>query len=135
MNIPDKAGLFREARRVLRNGGTFAVYDVMRLGNGPLEYPVPWAETEDLSALVRPEVYRDAAKAAGFALVEEENRSSIALDFFARIQAQAAGATPAPLGLHTLMGPTIREKTANMVKAIRASTIAPVQMIFRTQPA
>ncbi len=32
MNIPDKAALFREARRVLRIGGTFAVYEVMPHG-------------------------------------------------------------------------------------------------------
>lgn len=30
MNVPDKSLLFRETRRVLRDGGTFAIYDVMR---------------------------------------------------------------------------------------------------------
>lgn len=135
MNIPDKAALFREARRVLRNGGTFAIYEVMRLGGGTLAYPVPWAETENLSALTTPDAYREAAKAAGFLLIEEEDRSAIALEFFARIQAQAAGAAPAPLGLHTLMGPTVRQKVENMVQAIRAHAIGPVQMIFGTQPA
>lgn len=135
MNIPDKPALFREARRVLRSGGTFAVYEVMRTGDGALAFPVPWAETEDLSALELASAYRDAAGAAGFTLVEEENRSEVALEFFARIQAQAAGAAPAPLGLHLLMGPTVQQKTANMVSAIRAGTIAPVQMIFSTKPA
>lgn len=135
MNIPDKQSLFREARRVLRDGGTFAVYDVMKIGVGTLAFPVPWAETEDLSALEAPDVYRAAADAAGFALVGEEDRSVVALDFFARIQAQASAAAPAPIGLHLLMGPTVRDKTANMVAAIRAGTIAPVQMIFRAKPA
>jgi SAM-dependent methyltransferase len=135
MNIPDKRALFREARRVLRDGGTFAVYDVMLLNRGKLDYPVPWAERPELSALVVPEAYRDAGKAAGFLLVEQEDRSAIALDFFARIQAQAADSAPAPLGLHTLMGPTVKQKLANMIAAIRASTIGPVQMIFRAKPA
>ncbi len=132
MNIPDKAGVFREARRVLRDGGTFAIYEVMRVGEGELSFPVPWAETPDLSALDRPEAYRTAAKSAGFALVEEEDRRAIALDFFARLQAQISGTAPAPLGLHNLMGPTVKEKSANMIAALRAGTIAPVQMIFRT---
>jgi SAM-dependent methyltransferase len=134
MNIPDKRALFREVRRILSDRGAFAVYEVMRLGDGSLAYPVPWAETEDLSALERPEAYRDAANAAGFLLVDEEDRTVIALDFFARIQAQAAGAAPPPLGLHTLMGPSIKDKVANMIDAIRAGTIGPVQMIFRAQP-
>lgn len=131
MNIPDKAGVFAEAARVLKPGAVFAVYDVMRTGEGALDFPVPWAEREELSALETPGRYRDCAWAAGFTLESEENRCSIALDFFARVQAQASGAAPSPLGLHLLMGPTIRQKTANMIAAIKAGTIAPVQMIFR----
>ena len=130
MNVPDKPALFREARRVLRDGGTFAVYEVMRTGDGDLAFPVPWAETPDLSALEPPQTYRAAAEAAGFILEGEENRREVALDFFSRLQAQAASGAPPPLGLHNLMGPTMKEKAANMMAAVRAGTIAPVQMIF-----
>lgn len=131
MNIPDKSGLFREAARVLRHGGIFAIYDVMRTGEGMLAFPVPWAERAELSALETPETYRAAAKDAGLTLVSEANRREKALDFFARIQAQAGGAAPSPIGLHLLLGPSVKQKTANMMEAIRAGTIAPVQMIFR----
>jgi SAM-dependent methyltransferase len=130
MNVPDKAKLFREARRVLRDDGIFAIYEVMRTGEGDLAFPVPWAETADLSALESPEVYRAAATAAGFVLDSEENRREVALDFFSRIQAQAMSGAPPPLGLHNLMGTTVKEKVANMIAAIRAGTISPVQMIF-----
>jgi hypothetical protein len=135
MNIPDKPALFREARRVLRDGGVFAVYDVMKTGGEPMVYPAPWAETESLSVLDTPAVYRKAAEAAGFVLEDEENRAAIALEFFARIAAEAAGSAPAPLGLHTLMGPTVKQKVENMVSAIRAGTISPVHMIFRAKRA
>lgn len=134
MNIPDKAAIFREARRVLRDTGVFAVYEVMRIGEGELSFPVPWAETPNLSALETPEGYKTAADAAGFALFEEQDRRAIALDFFARIQAQTAGSAPPPLGLHNLMGPTVKEKSANMIAALRAGIIAPVQMIFQIMP-
>lgn len=133
MNVSDKEALFRETRRVLRDDGTFAVYEVMRTDDGDLAFPVPWAETPDLSALETPQTYRAAAEAAGFTLQAEENRSEVALDFFSRLQAQAASGAP-PLGLHNLMGPTVREKVANMIAAVRAGTIAPVQMIFSTAP-
>jgi SAM-dependent methyltransferase len=132
MNVPDKTALFREARRVLRDGGTFAVYEVMRTGEGELAFPVPWAETPDLSALETPQAYRAAAHAAGFTLETEENRREVALDFFSRLQSQAGSGAPPSLGLHNLMGPTVKEKVANMIAAIRAGTIAPVQMIFST---
>lgn len=131
MNIADKPKLFREAHRVLRPNGVFAVYEVARTGDGALSFPVPWAESEDLSALATPDAYRDAAAGAGFRLDRETDRRSMALDFFDRIRAEAAGATPSPLGLHLLMGPTIGQKMANMIDAIKNGTIAPVQMIFR----
>ncbi|WP_454657387.1 hypothetical protein [Bosea beijingensis] len=48
----------------------------------------------------------------------------------ARIQAQASSGAPPPLGLHNLMGPTVKEKVANMIGALNAGMIAPIQMIF-----
>lgn len=131
MNVPDKPAIFREARRVLRDKGMFAVYDVMRSGDGDLGFPVPWADTPEYSALERPQIYRDAAKAAGFTLVSERDKSAIALDFFARIQERTQGAAPPPLGLHNLMGPSVVQKTGNMISAIKAGIIAPTEMIFR----
>lgn len=133
MNVPDKRALFSEARRVLRDGGTFAVYEVMRTGDGDLAFPVPWAETSDLSALEAPQTYRAAAEGAGFILEAEENRRDVALEFFSHLQAQSASAAPPPLGLHNLMGPTVKQKAANMMAAVRLGTIAPVQMIFSTK--
>ncbi|WP_158266849.1 class I SAM-dependent methyltransferase [Alsobacter soli] len=130
MNVPDKAALFREARRVLRDGGKFAIYEVMRTGDGELSFPVPWAETPDVSALAPPETYRESADNAGFTLDSEENRRDIAIEFFSRVQAQAGSAAPPPLGLHHLMGPTVQQKMANMIAGIRSGTIAPIQMIF-----
>jgi SAM-dependent methyltransferase len=43
MNIADKAGVYREVRRVLKTGGVFALFEIMRGGaNGVIRYPVPW---------------------------------------------------------------------------------------------
>jgi hypothetical protein len=40
---------------------------------------------------------------------------------------QAAG--PSPLGLQIIMGPEAPQKMANMIAAIRAGAIAPVEII------
>ncbi|MDJ0942569.1 MAG: methyltransferase domain-containing protein [Kiloniellales bacterium] len=132
MNIADKESLFAEVFRVLRPGATFGVYDVMRLGEGELVFPVPWASTAETSAVAAPEAYKRALAAAGFAVTAERNRRDFALDFFAELRARiAAAGGPPPLGLHVLMGASGAEKIKNMVENIGAGRIAPVEIIAR----
>ena len=132
MNIADKARLFAEVHRVLKPGGSFGVYDVMRTGEGALTFPVPWAATDETSAVAAPEAYRQALEAAGFQVAAERNRRDFALDFFAELNAKiAAAGGPPPLGLHILMGETRAEKIKNMVENIAAERIAPVELIAR----
>lgn len=131
MNIEDKPGLFREAGRVLRAGGVFAVYDVMQTGAGELGFPVPWSSAPETSFLAPPEIYRAAAEGAGFTLVAERGRRDFAVAFFAALQAKIAQSGPPPVGLPLIMGERAAEKISNMVAGLRGGLIAPVEMIFR----
>ena len=129
MNLPDKARLFREAARVLRHGGTFAIYDVMRFGAHPV-FPLPWASEPEASFLSEPEDYLVAAEAAHFVLRTRRDRREAARDFFARMQARIAEEEPSVLGLPILMGEDAPAKFANMIEAVKTGDIAPVEMIF-----
>jgi len=132
MNIADKPGLFAEAARVLKPGGTFAVYEVMRTGPGDLAYPVPWSESRESDFSAPPETYREAARAAGFTLPAERNRRDMAIAFFrARREEAAKHGGPPPLGQHIVMRGDARQKMMNMLANVEAGTIAPVEMIFR----
>ena len=91
MNIADKRQLCAEVSRVLRPGGVFGIYDVMRTGEGELVYPVPWAATSQTSAVHAVDDYRVALRAADFIITVERNRRDFALEFFANITARAAG--------------------------------------------
>jgi SAM-dependent methyltransferase len=131
MNITDKSALMAETARVLRPGAPFLVYEVMRTGEGELDFPVPWASTPATSFVATPAQYREAARHAGFEVAHERERRDFALDFFARMQARIVESGPPPLGIHLFMGDTAREKIANMVANIQAGRIAPVEMILR----
>jgi ubiquinone/menaquinone biosynthesis C-methylase UbiE len=131
MNIPDKNGLCLEIGRVLRSGARFGVYDVMRLTDEELTYPVPWATTSNTSALASPDEYRAALEAAGFEVIHERSRHEFALAFFARLLAKATAAGPSPLGLHLVMGKSAPEKVRNMIENVSAGRIAPVELIAR----
>jgi ubiquinone/menaquinone biosynthesis C-methylase UbiE len=130
MNIADKSALFAEAARVLRAGGRFAIYDVMRTSEGELSHPLPWASTADTNAIGSSGQYRDALSSAGFEIVSERERRDIALDYFARQRAQVP-ARPAALGMHTLMGARRPEMVRNMSESISAGRISPVELIAR----
>ena len=64
MNIPDKAAVFTDVRRALRDGGTFAVFEQMRVGDGDLPYPLPWAEDGRTSFVASPDEYARDLEAA-----------------------------------------------------------------------
>jgi SAM-dependent methyltransferase len=127
MNISDKARLFSQIRRVIKAGGMFAVYEVMRTGAGELSFPVPWAAAPETSFLAMPDRYREILQAVGFRILSERNRLDFALEFFAAMKARASS----PLGLPLLMGPTAPLKMANMVANLKNGLIAPVEMICR----
>ena len=130
MNLPDKPKLFAEVNRVLRPGGCFAVFDVMQIGENHPNFPLPWSNRPETSFLEKPETYLDAAAAAGFTLTARRCRGDFARDFFKKLSASLAGSTPPPLGLGLLMGEETQTKVGNMVAAVSAGDIAPVEMIF-----
>ena len=130
MNLPDKPKLFAEVNRVLRPGGSFAVFDVMQIGENHPNFPLPWSSRPETSFLEKPETYLDAAAAAGFTLTARRDRGDFARDFFKKLSASLAGSSPPPLGLGLLMGEETQTKVGNMVAAVSAGDIAPVEMIF-----
>ncbi|BCG72462.1 SAM-dependent methyltransferase [Mesorhizobium sp. 113-1-2] len=135
MNLPDKKKLMSEAARVLRPGGVFAVYDVMRLKDGALTYPLPWASDETMSFVATPDDYRSAATASGFSVIAERQRGAFAVEFFAAIRArmaaaQAEGKTPPP-GVGLVMGEDARTKIANITAALEGGILAPVELLLR----
>ena len=104
----------------------------MRFGAHPA-FPLPWASDASSSFVETPDAYLAAADAAGFGLVARRDRGEVARDFFARMQeAMAAGRVP-PVGLPLLMGEAAPHKIANMVAAVGAGDIQPVEMIFRNR--
>jgi SAM-dependent methyltransferase len=131
MNVPHKDLLCAEAARVLKPGAVFAVYDVMRTGEGEVAFPVAWADTSAMSFLAYPATYRRALETAGFEVVTEEDRLDLALDFFRRMTARVAENGSPPLGIHVLMGPEAPRKVGNMIATLERGIVAPVEMICR----
>lgn len=129
MNIEDKGALFAEIGRVLRSDGRLAVYDVMRVGEAALDYPVAWAQDESTSFVAEIPAYHAAIEAAGLSVQATEIKKELGLEFFARMKARMAESGPPPLGLHIVMGKDAGVKAANMAANIAKGAIAPVLIL------
>ncbi|HEX7006690.1 MAG TPA: class I SAM-dependent methyltransferase [Alphaproteobacteria bacterium] len=134
MNIEDKPRLFAEVRRVVKRGGTFALFDIMRSGDRAPSYPMPWAETAETSFLASPAEYRRALEAAGFEITGERDRTAYAREFFGRAVARArAAGGPPPLGIHLLMKAGAQQKIANILSGLDSNLIAPTEIVCRAR--
>jgi SAM-dependent methyltransferase len=131
MNIADKAALFAEVRRVLKPGARFGVYDVMRMAEGELPYPMPWAGTPETSFVEPPETYRRLLGEAGFTVEAEHDRRELALRLGREARERAAAQGPSPLGPHLLMGPAAPQRVGNVMAAVERGLIAPIELVVR----
>jgi SAM-dependent methyltransferase len=133
MNIADKAGLFAEARRALKPGGRFGIYDVMLVEgrSRDLPYPMPWAETAETSFVESPEAYRRLLEGSGFTIETQRNRREFSLELGREMRARAAASGTPPLGLHIIMGPAATERLKNVMGSLEHNVIAPIEIIAR----
>jgi SAM-dependent methyltransferase len=121
MNIPDKEAVFAEVRRVLADGGRFAVYEQMRTAEGGLPYPMPWAEDERSSFVETVDDYTRHLETAGFRIEDVEDRT-------------AATQGPPPDGPVTnavVFGPRFVERIGNNITATKAGLLGAVLVLAR----
>jgi ubiquinone/menaquinone biosynthesis C-methylase UbiE len=126
MNIADRAGLYREIRRVLKSGGRFATYDVVSRQGEP-HYPVPWARTPATSFLLTADATREAIEAAGFRAQVWQDDSEAAKDWFAQVR--ASGPAPSP-NLGTVMGPDFAQFSHNLGRNIIEGRLGILTAVF-----
>jgi len=126
MNIADRPLLYREIRRVLKQGGRFATYDVVLKGESP-HFPVPWARTPETSFLLTEAATGEAIEAAGFRRLIWQDDTEAAKAWIAQLR--TSGPPPQP-NLGTVMGPDFRELAANLGRNLMEGRLGILTAVF-----
>jgi cyclopropane fatty-acyl-phospholipid synthase-like methyltransferase len=126
MNVDDKARLYSEARRVLVNGGRFALWDITSGESGELDYPLPWADDAASSHLATPDQLRALVESAGFAIEHWNDLTDQAAAFMQTLLAQPRN----PLGLHAFVT-DFKRKVENLTQALTDGRLRAIQAVVR----
>ncbi|NJD26085.1 MAG: methyltransferase domain-containing protein [Betaproteobacteria bacterium] len=129
MNIPDKRRLYSEMYRVLKPGGTLAIYDVLAGPSGPVMFPVPWARTPETSFLVSPDELRDLLHDAGFTVSNWNDTTAEAREWFVNLAERIRREGFPALGFHLLMGQDFREMAQNQGRNLAEGRISLGQVV------
>jgi SAM-dependent methyltransferase len=131
MNIPDKARLYKEMHRVLKPGGTLAIYDVLAGPSGPVLFPVPWARTPDTSFLVQPNELRKLLEGAGFTVTDWSDTTEAARAWFVSLAEKIRKEGFPSLGFHVLLGADFKAMAQNQGRNLQEGRIVLAQIVAR----
>jgi SAM-dependent methyltransferase len=132
MNIADKAGLYREIRRVLRSEGWLVLSEVARGTDGDVSYPMPWAATPAGSFLATVEGTRTALQTAGFEVGVVRSDLQRIQAFAARSRAIVERGEKPPYRANALInGEAAGTMLANVARAYRSGSLIPIEVVAR----
>ncbi len=119
MNIARKDKMYEEARRVLKPGGIFAVYDILQGAGGDMLYPAPWAGEPSISHLATPDEMETLLSDAGFKIIEAIDSTQASLDWLEAMAAGSGPASPLPVTVQLLFGDTFPAMRDNQLRGLR----------------
>jgi hypothetical protein len=129
MNIARKDRVYAEARRVLRPGARFAVYDILQGEGGDVLFPVPWAREPSISHLAKPDAIRSLLTGAGFKILHEQDSTAESQRWFEALAARIAqGALPA-VTFQAFLGNDFPAMARNQVTNLRDRRIRTVTYV------
>ncbi len=129
MNMPDKAGVYRELRRVVRDGGRFAFFDIIGGPNvADAVYPMPWATDVTTSFLEPEDALRTMLDDAGWRVRHWNDLTESALAFY------DIGGQPLPPGVVHPLAADFPTRIANLGTSTRAGATRVIQAVCDTTP-
>jgi len=129
MNIARKDRVYAEAKRVLRPGAHFAVYDILQGEGGDVLFPVPWAREPSISHLATPDAMQSLLTGAGFKIVDVQDSTEEGQRWFEAMAARMAQAAVPAVTFQAFLGNDFPEMARNQVTNLRDRRIRTVTYV------
>lgn len=127
MNIAAKNKMYVEARRAVKPGGIFAIYDILQGEGGEVLYPVPWAREPSISHLATLDEMKSLLAGAGFNVRDVYDSTEESQRFFERMAARITKTGAPPVAWRLFLGddfPVMVENQARNVAERRIRTVS-----------
>jgi ubiquinone/menaquinone biosynthesis C-methylase UbiE len=131
MNIPAKDKMYEQARRVVKRGGIFAVYDIVQGEEGDVLFPVPWAREPSISHLATPDEMESLLADAGFEVLDIHDSTDQSQSWFEEVMARMAQSGPPPVTFQAILGSDFPEMARNQVRNVTERRIRTVSYICK----
>jgi len=129
MNIAAKDKVYANAKRVIKPGGIFAVYDVLQGEGGEVFFPVPWAREPSISHLVAPEEMVTLLTDAGFKILDVHDSTEESQAWFEEMVERMASAAAPPVTFQIFLGDDLPVMRRNQVRNLTDRRIRTVSYI------
>lgn len=129
MNIPAKDKMYQQARRVVKPGGIFAVYDILQGEGGEVLFPVPWARDPLISHLATPDEMKMLLSGAGFKILGAHDSTHESLNWLEARTTNMAQSGSSPVITQILFGGDYLEMISNQIRNLTERKIRTVSYI------
>ena len=131
MNIRAKDEMYAEAKRVIKPGGVFAIYDVLKGEGGDVLFPVPWAREPSISHLETREAMEQMLTRTGFEVIKVEDSSAESHAWFQEMMNRMSESGPPPVTFQTFLGDDFPEMVRNQIQNLADRCIRTVTFVCK----
>lgn len=131
MCIAYKEKLYSEVKRVLKKGGLFIYYDVLKKSKETLTYPLPWVDDEVNNFLISSKQLENTLTSLGFTKQSSEDQSKTGVAFLTSFLAKSDKKPAILTGQKILMGDNALEKITNLHQALKDGIVGLESGIYK----
>lgn len=124
MCIEDKNKLYSEVKRVLKKGGRFIYYDMLKKSGNSLNYPLPWVDDQANNYLISSDHLKDLLHSLNLKKITSEDQTQKGIAFLNSFLAKAEEKPAILTGQKILMGENALEKITNLYQGLKDGVIS-----------